>query len=219
VKAVSPQAFRATAARGIPRDYQAARHVAGNLGAGAAVAVAAALATSGLRAAELLAVPATLVLLNLLEYASHRWLMHRRTRVLPYAFEAHVLRHHASFARRAMHVGSPREIGLILFGAREVALFALATLPPFALVVWLGSRNAALLATSAVALHFVLYEALHLVAHVPAQGLAAHPWLAASRRRHAHHHGSPRENFNVTFPLGDWLFGTLRDPASVRGRR
>ncbi len=187
------------------------RHAIANLGLGVVVVVVAALSLSHVRAVELLAVPAVLVGMNLLEYASHRWLMHRRTRILSYAFEAHVRRHHKRFGPRAMHVGPREDVGLILFGGREVALFLLATLPVLLLATWLTSRNVALLGAGALAVHFVLYEGLHLVAHLPdAHWVAGHPLLASARRRHARHHGAPLENFNVTFPLGDWLFGTLR---------
>lgn len=188
-----------------------ARHVTVNLGLGVAAVVAAQLPLSHVRATELLAVPAVLVGMNLLEYASHRWLMHRRTRILPYAFEAHVLRHHRRFGPRAMHVGPGGDVASILFGGREVALFLLATLPVLVLATSLTSRNVAFLGAGALAVHFVLYEGLHLVAHLPDDHWVAGHWLlAAARRRHARHHCSPRENFNVTFPLGDWLFGTLR---------
>jgi hypothetical protein len=194
----------------IPGTYRASRHLLGSAAFGV-LGIAAALASlTRVRPAELCVVPATLLAMNLLEYGSHRYLMHRRTRALPYAYAAHTLRHHACFPERALAVTSPRELWLILFGPREVALFALATAPPFALLACLASRNTAALAAASMLAHYLLYEGLHLVSHLPDEHwLSRGRALAGFRRRHARHHGAASEAFNVTFPLGDWLFGTL----------
>lgn len=205
-----PIAVRATFAAALPVSYRPRRHVCVNLGLGALATGVALAALSDVHAIELLAVPSTFVGMNLLEYFSHRYLMHRRTRLMPYAFEAHALRHHRSFAEAHMSIASAREIGLIVFGVREIALFLLATLPGFALLACLASRNAGLLAVAAVFVHYLLYEGLHLVSHLPeAHWVARQAIFASSRRRHARHHGAVRKNFNVTLPLSDWLFGTL----------
>jgi len=194
----------------IPSDYRPARHVAINLGFGALAVLAALAAISDLRAIELWALPVTFVAMNLLEYTSHRWLMHRRTRLLPYAFEAHTLQHHASFSAANMAVESPREFRLILFGTRQIVLFMIATLPGFALLAWLAPKNAVLLAVAMVFVHYLLYEGLHLIDHLPADhALCRFRALASFRRRHAAHHGNARRGFNVTFPLSDWIFRTL----------
>jgi len=205
-----PNQARQGFAADIPLTYHPVWHLLGSAVFGV-LGIAAALASLGhVRPVELCAVPATLVAMNLLEYTSHRYLMHRRTRVLPYAYAAHTLRHHACFPERAMEVASPRELWLILFGPREIALFALATVPFLALLAALASRNAAALAAAAVLAHYLLYEGLHLVSHLPEQHwLARRRVLAPLRRRHARHHGARREGYNVTLPLGDWLFGTL----------
>lgn len=209
-------AERAGHAAAIPASYRPTLHITVNLGLGVLALALALAGLSGVRAVELLMVPGTFVAMSLLEYVSHRYLMHRPTRVLPYAFKAHVLRHHASFGPEHMAIGSSREIGLILFGLREVTLFLLATLPGFALLAWFGSRNVALLAAAMVFVHFLLYEGFHLVAHLPAHHWAARQRIFASaRERHARHHGDVQTNFNVTPPFADWLLDTLhRGPRS-----
>jgi hypothetical protein len=205
-----PKAARRRFAADIPVTYDPARHLLGSAAFGV-LGIAAALASlAHVRPLELCAVPATLLAMNLLEYGSHRFLMHRRTRVLPYAYAAHTLRHHACFPERAMAVAAPRELWFILFGPREIAIFALATAPLLALLACLVSRNAAALAAAAVLAHYLLYEGLHLVSHLPENHwLARRRALRTLRLRHARHHGARREGYNVTLPLGDWLFGTL----------
>jgi sterol desaturase/sphingolipid hydroxylase (fatty acid hydroxylase superfamily) len=62
-----------------------------------------------------------------------------------------------------------------------------------------------------VLVHYLLYEGLHLLAHLPDNhAIARWPIFASARRRHAHHHGAAGSNFNVTMPVFDWLLGTLR---------
>lgn len=202
-------AVRAGFAAGIPAGYRPWRHVGVNLGVVAFAGIAVLAGLRDVAAVELVAVPCTFVAMNLLEYGSHRYLMHRKTRWAASAFEAHTLRHHASFTRAHMAIGSDREIGLIVFGLREIFGFLLATLPGLGLLASFASRNVALLALAMVFVHYLLYEGLHLIAHLPGDHWMARPPLFASaRRRHARHHGAARGNFNVTMPVSDWLFGT-----------
>lgn len=203
--------LRASLAAALPADYRPWRHVCGNFGV---VALALALVLAGLReveAAELLAVPCAFLAMSLLEYVSHRFPMHRKIRGAEFVFEAHALRHHASFPAAHMAIRSSREIGLIVFGVREIAGFLLAILPGLGLVLALGSANFALLVVAMVLVHYLLYESLHLLAHLPDDHpIARWPIFASARRRHARHHAAAGSNFNVTPPVFDWLLGTLR---------
>jgi len=202
---------RARFAAEIPRDYSPRRHLLVHTAVGALGVVAPLAALSRVHLVELLIPPATFVATNLIEYLGHRYLMHRRSRALPYPFEAHTLRHHRCFAAESMAIGEPRELWLIVFGTREVALALLATLPGVALLAALATRNAVALAASTIAAHYLLYEWIHLVSHLPGEHwLARRSTLAGFRRRHALHHAAPGINFNVTAPLWDWLLRTLR---------
>ena len=57
-----------------------------------------------------------------------------------------------------------------------------------------------------------LYEWLHFGYHVPADSpIGRLPLVAALRRHHQTHHDPALMaswNFNITFPIGDRLFGT-----------
>ena len=61
--------------------------------------------------------------------------------------------------------------------------------------------------------YFLNYEVLHLLYHLPdAHPLARLPLLPTLRRLHHTHHDPElmtRRNFNITYPLGDWVFRTL----------
>jgi hypothetical protein len=208
---VDALAVRRTFAAQIPADYRPFRHLAG--------CVAFALGSAGLALSRLahvapvewLAFPIALVTCNLIEYAGHRWIMHERTGYLPYAYEAHTLRHHRCFDEGHMGLTSWRDFGLLLFVPRDILFFSLATLPGLALAAVLAPRNVFALAAAAVPLHYLFYETAHLVSHLPdAHWIARSRLVAGFRRRHALHHGDTRTCFNVTLPIADFLLGTLR---------
>ena len=92
-----------------------------------------------------------------------------------------------------------------------VAIFAAVTVPAFGLLALAAPRNAVALTFAAAFCHYLLYEWLHLVSHLPeGHWFSRQRLLAGFRRRHALHHGAAGRNFNITLPLFDWLFGTLR---------
>jgi hypothetical protein len=195
----------------IPGGYSPLRHLAGCAAFGVVSAAAALSTLAHVAPAEWLALPAALVACNLVEYVGHRWVMHVRTRPLPYAYEAHALRHHRGFDEEHMAIGSARDLGLLLFAPRDIFWFSLATLPGLALAACLASRNVLALGAAAIPLHYLFYELAHIVSHLPERHWLARRRLAAGfRRRHALHHGDARICFNVTLPLCDLVFGTLR---------
>lgn len=88
-----------------------------------------------------------------------------------------------------------------------------AVTPPFLLVWWLTSTNVAGMFLAVSIGYFLLYEWLHFIYHVP-----AHHWIGRRRvvtklrELHQAHHNKAlmtRYNFNITFPICDYLFGTL----------
>jgi hypothetical protein len=203
-------ARRAFAAQ-LPHGYRPLRHLAGCTAFGLLSAGAALTRIAHVAPAEWLALPMALIACNLVEYVGHRWVMHVRRGFLPYAHQQHTLCHHKGFDRDHMSIESSRDLGVLLFAPKDILFFALATLPGLALAGCLATRNVLALAAAAIPLHYLFYELAHLVSHLPAEHWIARRRLAAGfRRRHALHHGDARVCFNVTLPLGDLLFGTLR---------
>jgi hypothetical protein len=207
-------AARRAFAAGIPGGYRPLRHLAGCLAFGFLVPAAVLSRLAHVAPAEWLALPIALMACNLFEYVGHRWVMHVRTTFLPYAYEAHALRHHRAFDPDHMSIESPRDLGLLLFAPRDTFFFSMTSWPALALTALLASRNVLVLTAAAVPLHYLFYELAHLVSHLPADHWIARRRLVAGfRRRHALHHGDPQVCFNVTLPLCDWLFGTRRRAA------
>ena len=166
-------------------------------------------------ALEWLTVPLVLIYANLAEYAGHRGPMHRPVRGLKLIYERHAKQHHRFFTDQAMAFESSREFKAVLFPPLMIVFF----IGGFGLPLWvalylLASANVAWLALATAVAYFLNYEWLHFAYHCdPGSRIGRLPGLAVLRRLHLRHH-DPRLmahwNFNITYPLGDWLFRTLR---------
>lgn len=179
----------------------------------AGIGLALHIAAPTLRWTDLWVVPVTLLIANLVEYLAHRGPMHHRRPGLQALHARHTGRHHRYFVTGAMHFESSRDfhavlfppVLLLFFGGIAAGLGLLASL-------FLPTAAAALFVATALA-YYLVYEALHFVYHVPP------PWPAArwpvvrtlARLHHLHHEPRrmQRSNFNLVFPLCDWLLGTL----------
>jgi hypothetical protein len=162
---------------------------------------------------ELVTVPATLVFSNLVEWLAHRYLMHQRRFPLTVLYDRHTPEHHRVYRYESMAIRSRRELRLVLIPAAGVLGIVLLTAPVAAAAAALSSANVGWLFLMTSAGYVVGYELSHLAYHLPESSLVYRiPLLRALREHHARHHIPSlmqRANFNVTIPLGDWLFGTL----------
>lgn len=169
------------------------------------------------RAWEWLTVPMTFLYANLAEFLGHRGPMHHKRRGLGLVFERHTRQHHVFFRHDCMPVDSARDFKAVLFPPLLVTFFLFAFGTPVALLLaWtLGANVAWLFAITGTA-YFLNYEMLHFAYHLPdSHPLARVPGLAWLRRHHTTHHDPAlmaQHNFNITYPIADWLFGTRYKP-------
>jgi hypothetical protein len=136
--------------------------------------------------------------------------MHHRTRGFGLVYERHTRQHHRFFTHVAMPVDSLRDLRAVLFPPILMTFFlATFALPVALLLARFTSGNVGWLFAATALAYFLNYEVLHLVYHLP--------FVGRLRRLHQDHH-DPRlmaqYNFNITYPIGDRLFGTrYRGPA------
>src|SRR4029078_13703134 len=88
------------------------------------------------------------------------------------------------------------------------------TAAPIAMgAAWLFTPNVGWLCLLTTSLYVVSYELSHLAYHLPENSfIGRRAFVRVMREHHARHHDPrlmQRYNFNVTVPLGDWLFGTF----------
>ncbi len=158
--------------------------------------------------------PLTFVYANLVEYFGHRGPMHHPRAGLKVIFERHAGQHHRFFRDDAMAFDDPGDYKAVLFPPVLIVFYMVAfALPAGLLIGWLFSANVALLFVATAVGYFLNYELLHFAYHAPANTILARlPLMERLRRLHTLHHRPElmqRYNFNITYPIGDWLFGTL----------
>jgi sterol desaturase/sphingolipid hydroxylase (fatty acid hydroxylase superfamily) len=203
------EAYRANE---IPAGYRPGAHLAFTFGGGALALVACLAQLEAVRPLEWLTIPFAFVYANLAEYLGHRFPMHRPWRGLGLVFKRHAGQHHRYFTDAAMPLHDLRDLRAVLFPPLLVLFFfGLFGTPAWLALRVLVSANVAWLFVATAIAYFLNYELLHLSHHLPARVLARLPLLERWSRLHRLHHDPSRMshvNFNITYPLGDWLFGT-----------
>lgn len=163
---------------------------------------------------EWLTVPLTFLYANFAEYFGHRGPMHHPRPGLRKIFERHSKQHHVFFTSARMQFDSPRDYKAVLFPPILVMFFLLAFGTPTVLLLqWLATDNIAWLFAITGASYFLNYELLHFAYHTPADSwISRLPGVAVLRRHHTLHHEQSlmsNYNFNITYPIADWIMGTL----------
>ena len=201
--------------REIPSRYQGGLHLVFTFGVGTAVLVLCFAQLEQVRPLEWLTLPLALAYANLVEYFGHRYPMHRPFRGLGLVYKRHAGQHHRFFNHQAMTIDNLRDLRAVLFPpVLVIFFFGLFALPVWFVLARLLSANVAWLFVGAGLAYFLNYELLHLAYHLPEEHWLARRWLVRRLRWLHRIHHDPRRmaqcNFNITYPLGDWLFGTLR---------
>ena len=171
--------------------------------------------------AEWLAVIPLFLFGNWAEWAAHRYVLHRPTKYFSMIYKRHCAVHHRFFTHVTLEYKGHRHWRALLFPPFAPVAFVLAAVP-FALVIgFVFSRNAGYIALLTMAAYFLMYEGLHTLSHVTdSPFLDRVPFVNTVRRLHATHHDPEvmaTQNFNLTFPICDTLFGTRSDvPSGAR---
>jgi hypothetical protein len=168
-------------------------------------------------AAEWLTVPVVFLYANLVEYFGHRGPMHHPVRGLRLLFRRHTKQHHRFFTDKAMNFDSSDDFKAVLFPPVMILFFIGGFgVPMWLLLHWLATENVAWLAVATGTAYYLNYEWLHFAYHCdPRSRIGRIPGIQALRRLHLRHHDPrlmTRYNFNITYPIGDWLFRTRFAP-------
>ncbi|HNR29915.1 MAG TPA: sterol desaturase family protein [Candidatus Hydrogenedentes bacterium] len=155
---------------------------------------------------------AAFLVANLAEWLAHRGPMHRRTWWIAALFDRHTLVHHVYFPHDDMAARDHREWLYVLFPAFAIGLVFATALPLALLAAFLFGRNAGCLFFIVAIGYYLLYEWFHLVYHWPESSRIGRFRIVRALRRHhlVHHHHQlmQRYNFNITFPIWDYLLGS-----------
>ncbi len=171
---------------------------------------------------EWLALPFGFMFANFMEWLVHKGPLHHKTDWMYMAFDRHTLSHHEYFQEDSMRSATHREWFYVLFPIWGIFAVFLPTVPVLVLSWYFLTPNVALLFMVIVFFYFILYEWLHLIYHLPAHWwISRQPFVAWLQTLHRNHHNKKlmtNYNFNVTFPITDWLMGTLYRPEAHAAR-
>lgn len=169
--------------------------------------------THNIRPLEWLVIPFSFLFGNFAEYFGHKGPMHHKRKYLEKVFARHTLQHHRFFSNEVMQCDNNKDFKMILFPpVLFIFFFAMFALPVGLLLFWVWSKNAALLFVATVIGYFLNYEWFHLSYHLPEEHwISKLPILRTLRRLHLNHHHPQlmqKFNFNISYPIFDWIMGT-----------
>ncbi len=198
----------------IKPGYQGWLHFAFTVSMASSIIALCAWRLHGVTPWEWLTIPLTFLYANLSEYLGHRGPMHHLRPGLRLVYERHSRQHHRFFTEDSMEYESTRDFKVVLFPPLLVSFFLLAFGAPMAvLVAWLTTPNVGYLFALTTAAYFLNYELLHFTYHLPRDHWVARlPGMPTLRRLHTVHHNQElmaKYNFNISYPIWDWVFGTL----------
>ncbi|MFM7136399.1 MAG: hypothetical protein ACKO1M_04925 [Planctomycetota bacterium] len=166
---------------------------------------------------------AMVVVMSIVEHQVHCRLMHKTPRLAflknlrarQRIFTSHAVEHHTQY-RKEFHDdpvphGEDRGIRLNLLEGLIESLPLVVVLS-----IWPATRMGAVMFPFVVCLHHTIWNLIHMEMHKPEKRFfsnwAAYKWAA---RHHFLHHRYPDKNFNVAFPIGDFIYGTIAKPTEA----
>ena len=208
------QARAAFRERHITAHYSGPLHLATTVSISLLIALLSAIMLEKVSPLEWLTIPLTFLYANLSEYLGHKGPMHHKTRFLGRIFERHTIEHHAFFTNEAATFDTSQDFKAVLFPPILLLFFnGCFALPVGTLLYFLVSPNVAFLFVLTAILYFLNYELLHFAYHMDPQSWVGRlPFMDRLRSHHINHHDKrlmTHYNFNITYPICDYLFGTI----------
>ena len=200
--------------RYISQHYSCPLHHATKVSVSLLIALLSALMLEEISPLEWLTIPLTFLYANLCEYLGHRGPMHNKTRFLGLIFRRHAIEHHSFFTDEVASYDTTQDFKAVLFPLIMLLFFnGCFALPIGALLYFLISPNVSYLFVLTAILYFLNYELLHCAYHMDSQSWVGRlPFMGRLRLHHIRHHNRSlmnQYNFNITYPICDYLFGTV----------
>ncbi len=161
---------------------------------------------------EFLVIPFAFCVSNAFEWWIHRYIMHRPVKGFMGIYKRHTLAHHQFFTDIEPTIDNTRDFRIVFFPPYALVAFMAMSLIPAYILGLVGLANAGwLLLITNVGL-YLNYELFHFCCHVKDDSIVRHiPLVNSIRRHHIAHHNPAimmERNFNLTYPVADWFFGT-----------
>ena len=163
------------------------------------------------------------ILGNLIEWAMHKYVMHRLIDVfaLRSIYDRHTRQHHQYFTDTDYTIDSTREFRIVFFPWRVLTVLVVTgTLFGYIASQLINANTGYILFMTMIA-HYLIYETFHYCCHVQENWFVRNmPFINTIRRHHASHHNlgiMMHKNMNLSFPIFDWVMGTSDVKRSLLG--
>ena len=151
---------------------------------------------------------------NFVEWAVHKYVMHRKIDVfaLRAIYDRHTRQHHQYFTDNDSTIDTTREFRIVFFPWRVLIVLGgcgviLGTLTGFA-----ANPNAGYIVFMTMLGYYMTYETFHFCCHIHDNRFVRYmPFINTIRRHHTAHHNMGimmHFNMNLTFPIADWFLNT-----------
>jgi hypothetical protein len=151
---------------------------------------------------------------NLVEWAMHKYVMHRLVDVfaLRAIYDRHTRQHHQYFTDNDVTIDTTKEFRIVFFPWRVLTVFALSGMIFGSIAAWLVNPNVGYILFITMVGQYLVYETFHYCCHVHENWFVQNmPFVNTIRRHHTAHHNQGimmHYNMNLTFPIADWVMGT-----------
>ena len=151
---------------------------------------------------------------NLIEWAMHTHVMHRRIDVfaLRAIYERHTREHHQYFTDNDPTINTVREFRIVFFPWRVLSVLVVGGSVLGYLTSLVINANAGYIVFMTMVAQYLNYETFHFFCHIPENGFVrGMPLVNTIRRHHKAHHNMGimmKYNMNLTYPIADWFMNT-----------
>jgi hypothetical protein len=153
-----------------------------------------------------------IVFASFFEWTLHKYVMHRPVGKFRYAFNAHAVVHHQIFkADHTYHLQHDKDKETIPMAWWNGPVLIMIGMIPYVIIsLLIGEWAFTIGGLIAFACYYGVYEYLHWCMHLPKARRCEKPeFFRRINGHHLLHHRYMHKNFNVVFPLADWVLGTL----------
>ena len=161
---------------------------------------------------EWLVIPFAFCASNVFEWWIHKTVMHRPVKGLMGIYKRHTLAHHEFFTDVEPTLDNSRDFRIVFFPPYALVAFMTMSLVPAFVLGQAGLANAGWLLLITNTGLYLNYELFHFCCHVENDSVVRRiPLVNSIRRHHIAHHNPAimmERNFNLTYPVADWFFGT-----------
>lgn len=163
---------------------------------------------------EWLIVPFVALAGNFVEWAMHKYVMHRKIDVfaLRAIYDRHTRQHHQYFTDNEWTIDTTREFRIVFFPWRVLSVLAVFGTLFGWIAAQLWNPNAGYMVFMTMVGHYLVYEFMHFCCHCHDNRFVQRfPFVSTIRRHHIAHHNQGimmHYNMNLTFPVADWFMKT-----------